>query len=1006
MVDPKSIRTWEDFVAAWRKRVAGGQGSREALALYDAAKKTPGQAAFARCIERADKQDDAWGKAVCAVSGVEALFPNMDYGKTRAWLETGRQAVRDLLGEHSGPYAACLSNLGLLLTIEGNPRGARLLVERALAIREATLPSGHPDVATSLITVALALQAGNAPAAASGMLDRALAIQEAAFGPGHREVATTLVLVARAALARAELPAAGRLLDRALGIFEAADPRSYEVAACLRELGAVRHQQGDFRAARPLLERSVALHEKLLGRHHPEVAGALLTLATLLEAQNDLPTARRLIERALAINEAAFGARGAAVAPSHNNLANVILAQGDLPGARWHLERAIEINEAVLGPRHPTVAQNLSNLAFVLAKQGDPERARRLYERALGILEAALGPRHPLVAQLLNNLGLLLGGHGDLRAAHTLHTRALEIREAVLGPSSPAVEESLINLGWLRLMTGETDAARAFLARALAIRSARLDAILGTTSEREKVAAVRARQDPALMLEVARRQGAGGAALALQVVLEWKGRAFEVLAAQRAALGRAPGPDAQERFSALRKAREELASLALREVELHRPAERERALEAARLRVEGFERELAVLSSRFAAERHVRRPGSAEVCARLPRSSALVELVVFPRWTRYYYQQSSSHLMALVLRAGSCAPRLVDIGPAGPVERAVLGWRAMLAAQTRSVDATAEAEQALRKRAAAVAALVWRPLEPVLRGVERLYVAPDGPLHAFPFGALPGRKHPYLVEERTIATLTSGRDLLRPGAEGGEGALVLGRPDYDVGASVASASDSALRSATGDCLDLARTRWPGLPDTAEEAALVAERTPGTITLSGAVASRGSFLELAPGRRVLHLATHGYFVSSACHRGDKGLRNPLLFAGLALAGANTQGDQGYLTALDVSGMDLSAAELVVLSACETGLGEVQSGEGVFGLQRAFLLAGAQNLVLSLFKVPSAETVSLMSRFYAERARGADAAAALRQAQLAQLAMLRKAGRSTHPLYWAGFVAVGR
>ncbi len=189
--------------------------------------------------------------------------------------------------------------------------------------------------------------------------------------------------------------------------------------------------------------------------------------------------------------------------------------------------------------------------------------------------------------------------------------------------------------------------------------------------------------------------------------------------------------------------------------------------------------------------------------------------------------------------------------------------------------------------------------------------------------------------------------------------------------------------------------------------------------------------LTPGHapRMLHLATHGFFLPDqpddpdadplALHLDDRGsdalgrlsgrrLPNPLLRSGLALAGANTwlQGDElppeagdGLLFAEDVTGLDLLNTELVVLSACDTGLGDIHAGEGVFGLRRAFVLAGAKTLVMSLWKVPDQQTQELMVDFYERILRGEGRAEALRGAQLA----LKQ--QYPHPRYWGAFICQG-
>jgi CHAT domain-containing protein len=166
-------------------------------------------------------------------------------------------------------------------------------------------------------------------------------------------------------------------------------------------------------------------------------------------------------------------------------------------------------------------------------------------------------------------------------------------------------------------------------------------------------------------------------------------------------------------------------------------------------------------------------------------------------------------------------------------------------------------------------------------------------------------------------------------------------------------------------------------------------------------------------RILHVATHGFFLDDPSPRAATP-ENPLLRSGIVLAGTNvapsaggtsTRVADGWVTAEDVVAMNLAGTELVVLSACETGLGRVVAGDGVYGLRRAFILAGARSLITSLYKVPNHETAGLMKAFYESLARGKGKLDSLREAQLSVLRQRRNAGGAAHPFYWASFILIG-
>jgi CHAT domain-containing protein len=335
----------------------------------------------------------------------------------------------------------------------------------------------------------------------------------------------------------------------------------------------------------------------------------------------------------------------------------------------------------------------------------------------------------------------------------------------------------------------------------------------------------------------------------------------------------------------------------------------------------------------------------------------------------------------------------------------------------------------VRRHARALYDRLIAPIAPHLEGVRTLLLAPEGPLNLIPFGALVDASDRYLIERFTLTYLTSGRDLLRLAAPRSSRStpLVVAAPDYDASFRVAAAKargegepTSARRSR-----ELGALRFQPLPGTLQEAKAV-EKALGVQALTGDRATEAA-LKGVQGPRVLHVATHGFFLPDQAlePRSPAGIRtqplgpgapasvlahppptgeNPLLRSGLALAGANrleSGAQDGILTALEMATLDLSGTKLVVLSACETGLGEVEVGEGVYGLRRALVIAGAEAQLMSLWKVEDAATRELMTAYYRRIIAGEGRAEALRQVQLEMLA--RPARR--HPLYWASFIPIG-
>ncbi|MEQ8667928.1 MAG: CHAT domain-containing protein, partial [Pirellulales bacterium] len=409
--------------------------------------------------------------------------------------------------------------------------------------------------------------------------------------------------------------------------------------------------------------------------------------------------------------------------------------------------------------------------------------------------------------------------------------------------------------------------------------------------------------------------------------------------------------------------------------------------------------------------------------------------------------------LAFVLGADTKeSPRMIDLGEAEPIERAVAELREHIEAVTRRLRFFNEEglEEIYRELAGELSGLVFAPLRDALGDARMIYLSPDGELNRIAFEALTAADGSYLIDHYEFAYASSSRDLLRASDKPATGTIVFASPDYDLNDQPAVPGENLLADVTRGAPDywqgdLSRdTRglsWDRLPATEGEASRVVEMFAMHDVYGPAHSFLGSdalegLLKRMQAPRILHLATHGFYLAdqqrehpeqsfldrglgastTAADLGRLGkLENPLLRSGIVLAGANRLGeaggettettDDGWVTAEEIGLLNLQGTELVVLSACETGLGDVRTGEGVAGLRRAFLQAGARTLVTSLYKVPDEATQALMIDFYSRLAAGESKLAALRGAQQATIAQRRKENGAAHPFFWASFVLVG-
>ncbi len=347
---------------------------------------------------------------------------------------------------------------------------AEPLYRHALAIREKSLVTDHPDIATSLNNLAALYHSQGKYAEAEPLYWRALTIREKSLGSDHLDVATSLNNLAVLFYSQSKYAKAEPLYRRVLAILEKSLGSDHlDIAKSLNNLAGLFYAQGKYVEAEPLFRRALVIREKSLDSDHPDVSQSLNNLALLFYAQGKFAEAEPLFRRALAIVEKSLVTDHPDVARSLNNLALLFYAQGKFAEAEPLFRRALTIREKSLGSDHPDVSQSLNNLAGLYQTQDKYAEAEPLYRRALTIREKSLGSDHPDVAQSLNNLAELYKAQGKYAEAEPLYRRALAIREKSLGSDHPNVAISLSTLAGLYRAQGKYTEAEPLYIRALEI---------------------------------------------------------------------------------------------------------------------------------------------------------------------------------------------------------------------------------------------------------------------------------------------------------------------------------------------------------------------------------------------------------------------------------------------------------------------------------------------------------------------------------------------------------
>lgn len=986
------------------------------------------------------------------------------YTEAEPLLERALAIREKRLGPEHPLVATSLESLGLLLRDMGSSSEAKSLYDRSLAIREKRLGPEHPQVATSLSCLALVLTDLGFYAEAKPLHERALAIREKRLGPEHLDVAESLNDLAGLLQDMGSYAEAKPLYERTLAILEKQlSPEHPDVAGTLNNLASLLHAMGFYAEAKPRYERSLAILEKQFGPEHPNVAGSLNNLASLLRDMGSYAEAKPLYERALAIAEKQFGPEHPHVATGLNNLARLLQAMGRYAEAKALYERALAIREKQLGPEHYEVARNLNNLAGLFQDMGAFAEAKTRYERALAILEKQLGPEHPHVATTLDSLGLLLRDMGSYAEAKAHYERALAIREGQLGPEHPFVAASLNNLAALQVLIGENGEGLQRALRAEEIGRSHLLLTVRTLAEAQALRYASVRTSALdLLLAVAAESSASikeAPRSAWETLVRSRAVVLDEMASRHRDIAGSSDPEIAQLFERYVLTSQRVANLYVRGPGQEGPERYRLMLQEARRDRERAEERLAERSVGMRQELARQSIGLEEVTMKLPSKSALVAYALY-RTRPMPDRKVQTHYLAFVLRQGDKEPFVVPLGKARAIDESVADWK-RLVEQPAEYEAYRVAGETLRRS-------VWDPIVHQLGDAKQVFIVPDGALNLVSFAALPTGKTRYLVESGPVFHyLSSERDLvpLEKTAPGDKGLLAIGGAAFDEpslfavlaalkrNARTAESGTAALaspgthppagvvaqnsptyRSPPSGCEDFRSVRFEPLPASPLEAREISDLwrkhggSAGEV-LIGASATEAVFKRQAGGHRILHLATHGFFLDcpSALDGSKRTVEpveaqenqplpakgeNPLVLSGLVLAGANHRGDarpdeeDGILTAEEIAALDLSSVEWAVLSACDTGRGEVRAGEGVFGLRRAFQVAGARTLIMSLWRVDDQAARRWMRALYTGRLeKKLSTADAARDASLQMLKQQRLKHESTHPFSWAAFVAAG-
>ncbi|MCX6593146.1 MAG: CHAT domain-containing protein [Acidobacteria bacterium] len=963
-----------------------------------------------RTVEFAQKRLGDWHPLTIVSLGNQAVEL-----KWLGHLEEAKGVYEKLLAFHKTTstedgelYARTLNNLAELHVDCGDDSRAEAFQQEAVAILERVLPADDPAIADSLSNLAQIYGRAGKTADAEVLLRRAVDIAARTDGTDH-----------------------------------------FVYGLRLGNLAAVLHNKGQHAEAMRLLREALRIIYDRMGRMHPLFADTLCKVAALYRTVGDLAEAERLYREALDIQLASVG-RTPRAAVTMELLAALHTEKGKSKEAETLLAQAQGIRVQVGQPDIPVSV--LLKEAHLLASGGDLDTAEVLFRRVAAI-EESFGENYPPLASTLNNLAQTLKTKGDYAEAEGLYRRALAIQLLASGAEHANRAAILHNLAMLYAATDRSAEAVRLMREAEIINELEIDQIFSLTSERQRIDHLEdvADRTGCLLSLVSENcsQDPEAVRSAFDLLLRRKGIGAESMARQRAAALQSGLPDLDAKLREITTLKRDIAREAWSIVAAENLREQRQRVANSRARLEQLEMEIGqeVPGSDLAMLTH-RADTNAIACA-LPKGSVLIEFAEFHSVDfKFRHSQTKSargpaHYVAFTLPAGLPEHlQMFDLGERWPVDQLIAKYRRFLSEDNDSeagvrprMKQWPTGEPAL-KLGDNLRRLILDRLHPAICTSTRWLVAPVGDLTRLPFQTLPIGGDQYLTDAYNIGYLSAGRDVLRLrtlSRSNSNESVVIADPDFDLKLGENGARKDWKNSGRGllallrrAAARLSQTReegerdsvprsmgQSGTPDSVERGSPGAysrdlrsgsfrfSRLPGTrvegqrigelLGVSpwfGAAALKGRLRECRQ-PRVLHVATHGFFLADqsdarirpgATHTttGDQvgfvqgpGMENPLIRSGFALAGANAalggcslspSAENGIVTAAELAELNLSGTELITLSDCDTGLGELHAGEGVFGFRRACVAAGARTLVLSLWKLPDFSSAVLMVKFY--------------------------------------------
>jgi CHAT domain-containing protein/Flp pilus assembly protein TadD len=893
--------------------------------------------------------------------------------------------------------ALALNDRGIELNQAGNHIEAIKQFNQALSLFIETLGPAHLNVANCMNNLGNSYSELGDFEQAEAFLKKALAITKNARGSNHIDLYESLNNLADMYQQVDNFDQMALYLESVLQVVQSQSVIDEDkLARVLNNQGILYWEIADYQKAIDLFNRSLALRKKIFGDKHIEVAGVLANLGLV-----------------------------------HHSLE-------DYDKSESYYLKAIPIIEKEKGVNHPMLALNLNNLSVLYWQTNRYQETEALMLRSFNIFKEKLGTKHPYVGQLMVNLGRLYHAQGNDKQAEFYYNNALEFLAAGTSKMHPAAAEAYVGSAWLAVNQQRTEDAHVYFMKSERISRHLINQVLSFTSENQKLKFLgqkKSELDAFLTFTMLSHQKMPEITKDAMIVwLERKGMLLEMQRSFQASLQVTDNQEIKSLFKLLNQQRELLSKKYFAQTPIE-PSDTSDSVTDIENRINQLESKLSRLSPQLKRHKLLKNLSTEKLLSVLPENAVLVDIAKI-RWFNFQaknskeYWEPDRYLVFILDPKSQQSTKIINLGPSEVIDRTITEF---LSIMEDPFEFDEESVVPITKK---LYHLIFKPIEELIGSTERIFLAPDGNLNLLPFEVMQNDKGEYLIQKYTFNYLTSGRDLMlfseNQEQTTRQTAILFGDPDFDLEIDSSNGNRSSQnQSTTLRGIDRLKLHFNRLPGTRVETIAIRQILgEAVVELFLDQKARETHLYRKKSPSILHFATHGYFLDDLKLEANNSLTgrniilspqktrpknyNPLLRSGLALAGANQLGKnlqsgslEGLLTADKVMSLSLGNTELVVLSACQTGVGEVQNGEGVYGLRRAFMQAGAKSLVMSLWSVPDEETKELMIRFYQNLfIQKMPRNKALRSAILSQIEIVKNRYGHTHPSYWGAFIFLGK